>query len=422
MAGPRHVRMERERPGRMARVPRTVASLALLVAALVPATASAAAAQTPAAGPTVVATDTELVAPGVEHTETTWEVEGRPVVGDLLEVDLGDPQVSVDLLHPGAVADRRPVSQLADAARAVAAVNGDFFNINETNAPVGPAVADGRALKAAVPLGQRYGPGAPGLSTEDVVAIGRNRTGRIDRLRLQGSVLTPDGVLTLDGVNQYALKVGGIGVFTRDWGTASRRRATCGTDSDRSAPCSTETTEVVVNRGVVAAVNTTPGSGAIPRGSFVLVGREAGAATLRQQLQPGDPVTVHYQLVPQGRPAVEAAVGGAPILRDGRSITGLDDSALAPRTTAGVSVDGSRLYLLTVDGRSTQSQGLTLEELAGMIRSLGADDAVNLDGGGSSTLVTREAGDDAVTVQNVPSDGAERPVPNALGVFTVRRP
>jgi hypothetical protein len=372
-------------------------------------------------GPSTV-TEMHTIAPGVRHSELEGDGVSteRPVIGDLLEVDLRNPRVSLDLLYPGAVADRRPVSQLADTAGAVAAVNGDFFNINETNAPVGPAIAGGRDLKGPVPVGQRFGPGAPGLSTEDVFGVGTDRVGRLDRLALRGAALTPDGPIRLDGLNQYAIRVGGIGAFTQDWGTASRTRSTCGTDTDRSAPCSENTTEVVVDRGVVASVGDEPGAGAIPRGSVVLVGREGGADVLRDELEVGERVRLQYDLVPTGRRPFAFAVGAPGILRDGQPLAGLDDTALAPRTSAGVSADGKRLYLLTVDGRSEASQGLTLLELADLMRRLGADDAVNLDGGGSSTLVARDAGDRRVTVENVPSDGAERPVPNAVGVF-VRR-
>lgn len=52
------------------------------------------------------------------------------------------------------------------------------------------------------------------------------------------------------------------------------------------------------------------------------------------------------------------------------------------------------------------------------MRALGAEDAVNLDGGGSSTLTAREAGESLAAVRNHPSGGAERPVPNGIGVFT----
>ena len=97
---------------------------------------------------------------------------------------------------------------------------------------------------------------------------------------------------------------------------------------------------------------------------------------------------------------------------------GLGDPALAPRTAAGASRDGRRLYLVTVDGRSAKSVGLRTKEVAEMMRKLGADDALNLDGGGSSTLVAREPGEQDVTVQNVPSDGSQRLVANGIGIFS----
>jgi len=59
-----------------------------------------------------------------------------------------------------------------------------------------------------------------------------------------------------------------------------------------------------------------------------------------------------------------------------------------------------------------------VSELAGVMREIGADDAVNLDGGGSTTLVTRSPGDPASTVRNNPSGVAERPVANAVGIFS----
>jgi exopolysaccharide biosynthesis protein len=62
--------------------------------------------------------------------------------------------------------------------------------------------------------------------------------------------------------------------------------------------------------------------------------------------------------------------------------------------------------------------GLRTKELAEMMRKLGADDALNLDGGGSSTLVAREPGEQDVTVQNVPSDGSQRRVAEGIGIFS----
>jgi len=113
-------------------------------------------------------------------------------------------------------------------------------------------------------------------------------------------------------------------------------------------------------------------------------------------------------------------IGGWPrILRDGVNVVG--DAATVegtisrnaemkhPRTAVGFSRDSSTLYLLAVDGRSQRSVGVTLDELASLMRRLGAWNAMNFDGGGSTTMVINGA------VMNVPSDSAgERAVGNAL--------
>ncbi|MEU6331654.1 phosphodiester glycosidase family protein [Streptomyces sp. NPDC047049] len=364
-----------------------------------------------------------LVAPGVAYGEFRMTVPRGLVHGHLLTVDLADPRVSVDLLYPGAVGARSPVSLLAAERGAVGAVNGDFFNITETQHPgvqatgasVGPAVASGRQLKGAVPDGQRFGPAMPpGATTEDVIGVGYDHRARLDRLTLRGAVLTGGGTLPLRGLNQYALPVGGIGAYTPQWGTVSRMRATCGTDTDRAAPCSRDTTEVTVRHGRVTAVEDVPGSGGVPGGSVVLVGREEGARRLRA-LEVGDPVRLASRLVGRGPVPLRFAVGGFPIVRDDAPVAGLDTVAVAVRTSAGTGDGGRLLYLMALDGAPGQT-GLTVRELADLMVALGARDAMDLDGGGSSTLVTGDRY--GATVRNHPSGGAERPVPNAIGVFS----
>jgi exopolysaccharide biosynthesis protein len=91
-----------------------------------------------------------------------------------------------------------------------------------------------------------------------------------------------------------------------------------------------------------------------------------------------------------------------------------------PRTAAGVTADGRTLILVVVDGRQpTHSVGLTLLELADLMIELGAHNAVNLDGGGSSSFYFVRG--DGSVVTNKPSDGQWRPVGNHLG-FVRRQP
>ncbi|WP_330258363.1 phosphodiester glycosidase family protein [Streptomyces murinus] len=366
------------------------------------------------------------IAPGVTYRQFDLPAAAGTTHAHLLTVDLRNPRVRVDLLHPGAVAARATVSKMANAARAVAGVNGDFFDITETQHPgvdptgasVGPAVANGRVLKAAVPDGQRFGPALPpGTDTEDVLGVGTDHRARLDRLTLAGSVATPAGSLPLKGLNQYALPENSVGAYTSAWGSASRGRAVCGTDTSRGAGCGAETYEVTVRGGRVVSVAGAPGSGAIPAGTTVLLGREEGARRLRE-LAVGDAVSVTHRLVAAtSRVAYVFALGGFPVLRDGAPLAGLNDTTSAVRTVVGFDDGGRRLLILALDGAVAYRSGLTVAEEAAAMRSLGATDAFNLDGGGSSEMVTRGAGAAAVTVRNHPSGGAERPVANGVGVF-----
>lgn len=159
----------------------------------------------------------------------------------------------------------------------------------------------------------------------------------------------------------------------------------------------------------------------IPAEGYVIVaGPQAHAPW---PLEPGIALEAVWgvaEKVPVGE--VEWALGGGPrLLRDGQVDVTADAERFqpdvargrAPRTAAGVDSRG-RLILLTVNGRQASSVGLTLTELAHVMAFLGAQDALNLDGGGSSTMVLR--GD----LFNLPSDGRERPVGNALLVFSDR--
>ncbi|MGV4927704.1 phosphodiester glycosidase family protein (plasmid) [Streptomyces sp. BHT-5-2] len=366
------------------------------------------------------------LARGVTYSEFRMFLPRGIVHGHLLTVNLSDPAVSVDLLHPAAVAARAPVSELADDRDAVGAVNGDFFDISEAQHPeaevtgssVGPAVASGRELKAAVPDGQRFGPALPpGATTKDVLAVGYDHRARLDRLTLRGTVRSHEGSWPLRGLNQYALPQGGIGAYTARWGAVSRERAVCGTDTDRGAGCDTDTAEITIRHGRVAHAAAHPGTGVIERGSVVLVGREQGARRLRA-LHLGERVFISHRLVARLPGRLRCAVGGFPVLRHGRPAAGLDAVAVTMRTSIGIADRGRTLLLMALDGEKGKHQtGLTVRELAGLMSRLGAREAMDLDGGGSSTFVTQDPYGEA-KVRNHPTVERERPVANAVGVFS----
>ncbi|MDN5858839.1 MAG: phosphodiester glycosidase family protein, partial [Pseudonocardia sp.] len=356
----------------------------------------------------------EAVAPGVSHREFTTTAAAGHVVGDVVEVDLSRPGVRIDLLTAGNVAATAPVAAMADAAGAVAAINGDFFDISATGAATGPAVRSGRPLKAAAPQGRRAAPSVPGAEMDYVYAVGVDGVGRIDRLPLSGQVSGPHGTIAIVAFNQHAVPVGGVGLFTSDWGS-DRAQTLCGSDTDPEAGCAADRWEIVVRDGKVVEVAGT-GARRLAEDELAIDGRGRGAVALRAY-QVGDPVDIEYGLTPASGVKPVAAVGAQPILVDGEPTEGLDDRIRAPRSAAGNTADGRTVMLVTVDGRQTDSVGATLAELSALSAQLGLDDAVNLDGGGSSTLVYREPGTPSTAIVSDPSGDSARRVPNGLGVF-----
>jgi len=112
--------------------------------------------------------------------------------------------------------------------------------------------------------------------------------------------------------------------------------------------------------------------------------------------------------------------GGAMILSERETVygAGIQPNARHPRSAIGVTRDGDTMILMVVDGRN-HSIGATQNEMASLMRAFGAWDAMHFDGGGSSTLVARDW-DGRYSVINTPSDGGQRRIINALGVFDSR--
>ena len=186
--------------------------------------------------------------------------------------------------------------------------------------------------------------------------------------------------------------------------------------------------EAIVRDGMVTRVRP-PGVAGVPREGVLLTGTGDAARFLRNTALPRSRADVRQNLVVGGRPVdLEGltVVGGGPrILSAGRVAVAARAEGFAPvqsflqsfvagrqpRTLAGVRADGT-LLLVTVDGRAPGwSAGMTLPESARLMRSLGARDALNLDGGGSSTMTVRGE------VVNRPSDRIERRVSDGLFVM-----
>ncbi|MBV9920237.1 MAG: phosphodiester glycosidase family protein [Pseudonocardia sp.] len=332
---------------------------------------------------------------------------GGPSEAFVLRVDLTNPHVRAGLLYPGTVAAVRPLSAMARAAGAFAAVNGDFFNIGASGAPVGPVVTDGHLIKAPQP--------GRGLAA----GVGADGVGRIAAVALRGYVVLPGGRRPLSDLNDAnpgyppMLAPNGIGLFTPEWGIYRRSGAV------RGLPA---VTEVLVRAGRVARLTHRAGGGAIAAGSYVLLGAGAGGRALAR-LRVGQVVSVHAAQETSAGGPFEFALGGKyRLLRDGALVSGLPPFAGPARTAVGFGDGGRTMYLVATQAARRGARGLDLAALARLMLRIGARDAVNLDDGGSTTMVARLPGRAGLRLVNHPLDGAERQVANGIGVFAVPAP
>ena len=151
----------------------------------------------------------------------------------------------------------------------------------------------------------------------------------------------------------------------------------------------------------------------------VVVSAHGANAQLLASVRPGMRLQVTETLGNEEADKAETVVGAGPLLVENsrvnvrsreENIANDIASGRAPRTAIGIKKNND-IILVVVDGRSTQSCGMTLQELAAFMIKLGAKDALNFDGGGSSEMVLKG------NIVNKPSDGKERLISMGLGVF-----
>lgn len=330
------------------------------------------------------------IAPGVTLTQWT-QVDARgPIQAHLLAINPKTPGVRIDYADSGTV---RGVASVPDIlkrnARAVAGVNGDFYDIGRTGAPLGL----GKDRQHAVLHGRRTGWNS---------AFYLDHRGRptIGQLPLNMRV-NHHPEISLTDLNSPYVSANGVGYYTKRWGKTAGYAMTQGQRTKVRAVW-------IRNRKVVRVAKKVKADKAIP--GSVLIGRGAGARALRG-LKPGMRVVVRAGLKDKPRMAI---TGNQLLITDG-VVSVIDNRVMHPRTAVGIDNDTGEVLLLVIDGRSKASRGYTMLELANLMVDLGADTALNLDGGGSSTMVARNP-NGRNGVVNVPSDGFLRRVTNALEV------
>ncbi|RYG72931.1 hypothetical protein EU245_08285 [Lentibacillus lipolyticus] len=183
-------------------------------------------------------------------------------------------------------------------------------------------------------------------------------------------------------------------------------------------------------KGTVAAVREygDTSSTDIPENGFVLSGHGKGSEQLAD-MEVGEEVSFAVDIDDQWKGSSFMLASGPMLVEDGEVHLSMNPnswraSVKAPRTAVAIDETGEKVFFITADGRQKgYAKGMSLPELANYAVELGADRALNLDGGGSTTMAVRYPGYDAVDVANRPSDGRQRGVSSVLmAVSTATKP
>jgi hypothetical protein len=369
----------------------------------------------------------------VDHTSDDGTATSGPWRVHVLDVD---PRRYDGVVAPaianGVVPGREPVSAIAARAGAFAAVNGGYFVIGEADGTPGDlaglSVIAGDVVSEAVDGRTDLVLPRPDGGGARVVALSST-------LRARAS----DGARReVDGRNRRPGLIRSCGGDGGDRPTEQPLHDVTCTDPSEliqftrwfgaTADPGSEVEAVLGRDGRVSALR--PPGGPIPEAGSVLGGTGAAAAWLRAHARPGMRVRVGASIAAGRRPlrrdrALAIVNGGPRLLAGGRpAITATAEGFTHPgdpeffyrfgvrrnpRTLAGVTRAG-HLLLVAVDGRAPgYSVGLSFTEAAALMAALGARDAVNLDGGGSTTMTLGS------TLVTRPSDATgERPVGDAI--------
>lgn len=316
---------------------------------------------------------------------------GRPVRLHVLEIDAGSEYSLRPILGGKDTIERGRLSRMALQEKAAAAVNASYFD--KTKWIIGNLKLDGQWVSAdSVPRSALLLPeeGTPRILPDIAYA---------------GSVTDKRGkTVAISGMNRER-QTNELIIYNRFYG--------------KSTLTNGYGYEVRVRNGVVAATGKT-GNMELTEDAFVLSGHGTSAEFLKR-LRKGERLLISQTLQDADADRAIHVIGAGPLLVSGgkAKVTAREElfpadiaRGRAPRTAVGIKPDGG-ILLVVAEGRTALSGGLTLEELAGYLLKMGARDALNFDGGGSSGMVVRNE------QVNTPPDGSERLIRSGLAV--VRR-
>ena len=342
----------------------------------------------------------EHLSSGVVHenllkftTEGWWNL-------NILRVDLSDPHTDIQgLIGSKGISNRTKISTMVEQNNAIAGINGDFFAFSPVPSVLGAFINKGEVISSVS--------GTPGTSSAFVI----NGLNQATINYLSGSVHAKNTrmgtAVNVVHINKTNTDFDYLTILNSHWGEKSFGN----TKHD-------DLLEVVVKDNIVTDVRLGMEPVPIPKSGYVLAVRGIYHQDLAKYAV-GDEI----ELKTTGTPNIEdikfAIGGGSIILSDGALRPGNPVlKGNQPRTAIGISKDGKEVLMVTIDGRDDSFKGVSQELFGAIMKSLGAHHALNLDGGGSTTMAIKPIDESKAKVVNKVSEGSERPVVNGVGVFS----
>ena len=350
-------------------------------------------------------TTTEQIEKGIVYRE--FLNSGIPRAVQVLEIDRKNSLCEIKaVLGNKHIIGIEPLDKIINrisgvSKKIIAGINADFYILRSgpfQGDPVGLCVLNGEIVSS------------PGIRS--VFAILANGTPVIDRFEMESFMKLQNGDLfEISGINQECPN-DGIVINTHRFYTSTRAQK--GSYQVTAGPLKRPLKSGADIKMILTAIMENDSTMTIPENGAAFVGIGKGAEFLRK-LSVNDMIEVSVRINPFGE-KVKFAVGGTPrLIRNGKisienKLENVRDSFVTtrhPRTAVGF--NENKIFFVTVDGRREGwSAGMNLNELALFMLELGAEEAVNLDGGGSTTMWVNGE------IKNRPSDGRVRPVANAL--------
>ena len=327
---------------------------------------------------------------------------------NVLEVELDDKYTKLQVLTSQNGANKlQNVLTLAKDAYAIAAINGDFFSgSNGTGHSIGLSITDSNLISSASTENLSKNIYSSFLIDEDSKVFFDYLTNKITLTSNK-----TDNSIEISYINKYSTNYATPVIYTSAWGTTS-----LGSSETMNL------TEMVVEDGKVTEIRVNEPAVEIPEDGFVVstFTDSEGGRWIDDNFSKGTKVTLDITYTPDIKDIELAISGGSRLLIDGEIPESFSHVSTGrnPRTALGISEDSKTLYMVTVDGRQESSIGMTQTELAEFLKSINVYQAINLDGGGSTTMVSQGLGESELSITNNPSEGTLRSVINALGIVS----